>query len=109
MVQQVPPPPSTSSGQAGKPRPPRPREWTRARMDAFLATLAATQSVSRASVAAGMGRQSAYKLRKRSAPFAAAWDEAVEPSRLTVSPARHAGARACPLCGAPPLRAPGWR
>src|SRR5688572_15016059 len=90
-------------------RPPRHDEWTRARVDAFLATLRATQSVSRAAGAAGMGRQSAYKLRKRMAPFAAAWDEAVEPSRLTASPAPYPGARVCPLCGAPPLRAPGWR
>ena len=40
MVQQVPPPPSTRSGQAGKPRAPRHDEWTRPKMVAFLRELA---------------------------------------------------------------------
>jgi hypothetical protein len=48
MVQQVPPPPSTSSGQAGKPRKPRHDEWTREKMAGFLRELAATQSVAAA-------------------------------------------------------------
>ena len=105
MVQQVRPPPSTlrqaqGSGQARKPRKPRRDEWTGEKIAGFLRELAATQSVSRAAVSVGMGRQSAYKLRQRMAPFAAAWDEAVEPSRLTGSLAPYVGARACPLCGA---------
>ena len=84
-----------------KQRPPRHDEWTRAKMVAFLRELAASQSVSQAARAVGMGRQSAYKLRMRMAPFAAAWDAAVEESRLTGSPAPLMGRPLpCPLCGA---------
>ena len=92
-------------------RPPRRHEWTRARMAAFLGELRATQSVSRAARAVGMGRQSAYKLKTRMAgqPFAEAWDEVVEESRLTGPLALFIGPRACPLCGAAPLRTPGRR
>ena len=100
---------ASRSGQAGKPRPPRRHEWTRARMAAFLDALRATQSVSWAARAVGMGRQSAYKLRKRMAaqPFAAAWDEALADLRLTGSLAPFAGPRPCPLCGAAAGRPPG--
>ena len=101
MVEQVPPPSSTRSGQAGKPREPRHGEWTRAKMAGFLRELAATRSVSRAAVAVGMGRQSAYKLRKRIAGFAKAWDEVVEPSRLTIPRRPMAAPLRCPLCGVP--------
>ena len=75
-------------------------------MAAFLGELRATQSVSRAARAVGMGRQSAYKLKKRMAgqPFAEAWDEAVEESRLTGPLAPFIGPRACPFCGAVPGR-----
>ena len=92
-------------------RPPRRHEWTRARMDAFLGELRATQSVSRAARAVGMGRQSAYKLKRRMAgqPFAEAWDEAVADLRLEGPLAPFMGPRACPLCGAPPLGTPGRR
>jgi len=85
-------------------RPPRRNEWTPARMAAFLRELEATQSVSRAARAVGMGGQSAYKLRKRMAgqPFAEAWDEAVEARHLTGPLGRFVGPRGCPLCG--PLR-----
>ena len=52
--------------------------WTARRQAQFLRELAATQSVTRAARAAGMSRQSAYKLRARLAgePFDAAWDAA---------------------------------
>ena len=86
-------------------RPQRHNEWTRAKMAAFLGELAATLSVSRAARSVGMGRQSAYKLRKRSAPFAAAWDEVVADLPRTSPPAPFTGPRACPLCGAAPGRA----
>ena len=91
----------TSSGKMPPPkRPPRRHEWTRARMAAFLDALRATQSVSRAARAAGMGRQSAYKLRQRLPGFAAAWDEIAADWRIGGSPAPLAGPRPCPLCGA---------
>src|SRR5688500_15781993 len=80
MAPQLPPPPPTSSGQARKPRPPRPAEWPRARTVAVLRELAASQSVSHAAKSVGMSRQSAYKLRNRLAgtPFALAWEVALE-------------------------------
>ena len=76
-------------------------------MAAFLDELRATQSVSRAARAVGMGRQSAYKLKKRMAGqlFAAAWDEAVADLCLTGSLAPFVGQRPCPLCDA----VGGWR
>ena len=89
-------------------RPPRHDEWTPAKMVAFLRELAASQSVSQAARAVGMGRQSAYKLKRRLPPFAAAWDEAVADSRLAVAPAPVGGPRRCPLCGGAPRRALRW-
>ena len=82
----------------------RPHEWTPARMAAFLEALGETQSVSRAARSVGMGRQSAYKLKKRMAgkPFAAEWDEALAALTLTGPLAPFAGPRACPFCGASP-------
>ena len=49
--------------------------WTRARQAQFLRELAATHNVTRAAHAAGMTRQSAYKLRARlkGEPFDVAW------------------------------------
>ena len=87
----------------------RPHEWTPARMAAFLEALRETQSVSRAARRVGMGRQSAYKLKKRMAgqPFAAEWDEAVAALTLTGPLAPFVGPHACPLCGAPPRWAAG--
>ena len=108
MIQQVPPPPSTRSGQAGKPRPPRHDEWTRAKMVAFLRELAASQSVSQAARAAGMGRQSAYKLRQRVRGFAAAWDEVAAEFRLAASRVPAGAPSRCPLCGGEPRRALRW-
>ena len=57
--------------------------WTPARQLAFLGALGSTRSVTRAAAAAGMSRESAYRLRKRAsaALFAAAWD------RILASPA----------------------
>jgi hypothetical protein len=67
-------------------------------MAAFLRELAATQSVSQAARSVGMGRQSAYKLRKRLAgqPFDQAWHMALEPSRLGDALAPVEGL--CPVC-----------
>ena len=53
--------------------------WTAQRQLTFLAELARTGSVTRAARAAGMSRESAYRLRKRDPDglFAAAWDRAL--------------------------------
>jgi hypothetical protein len=50
--------------------------WTEERQRIFIATLARTRCVGRAAAAAGMSRESAYRLRRRkgAASFAAAWD-----------------------------------
>jgi len=63
--------------------------WTPERQLRFLNTLARTRSVTRAARAAGMSRESAYRLRARKdgALFAAAWDRALEGHKL-ISPAR---------------------
>ena len=54
--------------------------WTARRQLAFLAELARTRSVTRAALAAGMSRESAYRLRKRDPHglFSACWDRALE-------------------------------
>lgn len=53
--------------------------WTPARQAAFIGLLAQTRSVEAACRALSMGRESAYRLRKRpgAAGFAAAWDTAL--------------------------------
>lgn len=50
--------------------------WTPERQRVFIAALARTGCVGRAAAAAGMSRESAYRLRRRegAARFAAAWD-----------------------------------
>src|SRR2546430_1080190 len=66
-------------------RSPKPRTkirrdgWTAERQLRFLDTLSRTRSVTKASAAAGMSRESAYRLRDRreGAPFAAFWDRAI--------------------------------
>jgi hypothetical protein len=70
------PPLSRSTGPLGIRRD----GWTIRRQFAFLDTLARTRSVTRAAKAAGMSRESAYRLRRRpsSALFAAAWDRALK-------------------------------
>jgi hypothetical protein len=63
---------------------PQPRRdgWTAARQLAFLHALAGTRSISRAAEAAGMSRESAYRLRARDPHglFAAIWDLALAPA-----------------------------
>lgn len=53
--------------------------WTPARQVSFIGMLYETRSVVAAAKAVGMGRESAYRLRKRpgAAGFAAAWDAAM--------------------------------
>lgn len=59
-------------------RPNAEYRWTRARILAFLDALVAHGSVSGASHAVGMSRNSAYRLRARfGTGFAEAWDEAL--------------------------------
>jgi hypothetical protein len=57
--------------------------WTPARQLRFLDTLARTRSVTRAAAAAGMSRESAYRLRARdpNGLFAAAWDRVLATAR----------------------------
>src|SRR3546814_16815097 len=52
--------------------------WTKARRGVFLAELAQSCNVARAHEAAGMGRASAYLLRRRDPAFAAQWQQALE-------------------------------
>ena len=58
--------------------------WTPERQLRFLGALARTRSVTRAARAAGMSRESAYRLRSRreGALFAAAWDRALESHKV---------------------------
>ena len=66
-------------------RPPKPRTkiredgWTGERQLRFLDTLSRTRSVTKAAAAAGMSRESAYRLRERreGALFALLWDRAI--------------------------------
>jgi hypothetical protein len=70
--------------------------WTPERQLRFLDTLARTRSVTRAARAAGMSRESAYRLRRRKdgALFAAAWDRALEGHKLgSLSPRRRLSTR----------------
>jgi hypothetical protein len=62
-------------GQIRKPRT-RADGWTAERQLRFLDTLAATRNVGKAASAAGMSRESAYRLRERrdGALLAALWD-----------------------------------
>jgi hypothetical protein len=55
--------------------------WTAERQLRFLDALAHTRSVRQAAAAAGMSRESAYRLRERrdGALFAALWDDALPP------------------------------
>jgi hypothetical protein len=67
---------------ADSPKPPKIRRdgWTPERQFRFLGALASTRSVTKAARAAGMSRESAYRLRARKdgALFAAAWDQALK-------------------------------
>ena len=51
--------------------------WTAQRRDDFLDALSVGSDVSRACARVGLSRQAAYRLRRRDAGFAAAWDEAL--------------------------------
>ena len=69
-------------------RPPKTRRdgWTAERQLHFLDVLASTRSVTRAAAAAGMSRESAYRLRCRrdGALFAGLWDRALTKPALSV-------------------------
>ena len=69
--------------------------WTPARQAAFIGYLAETRSVAAAAKRVMMGRESAYRLRKRpgAAGFAAAWDAALGKSHtpVTLSAAKATG------------------
>jgi hypothetical protein len=71
---------------ADSPKPPKIRRdgWTPERQFRFLGALASTRSVTKAARAAGMSRESAYRLRARKdgALFAAAWDQALKGHNL---------------------------
>ncbi|MBA3527276.1 MAG: LysR family transcriptional regulator [Sphingomonas sp.] len=77
--------------------------WTAASQLRFLEALARTRSVSRAARAAGMSRESAYRLRKREPRglFAAIWESAMGAGRTHLTRAeideghRRAIAAAC--------------
>ena len=66
------------------PEPCRRDGWTPARQLAFLDILARTRSVTRAAAAAGMSRESAYRLRNRdpNGLFAFAWKRAMGAERI---------------------------
>lgn len=65
---------------------PRADGWTPLRQAHFIGFLAQTRSVAAAARAAGMGRECAYRLRKRAgaAGFAAAWDAALGKPHIAV-------------------------
>jgi hypothetical protein len=67
------------------PRPPKIRRdgWTAERQLHFLDALTRTRSIAKAATAAGMSRESAYRLRERrdGALFALLWDRILEPRR----------------------------
>lgn len=77
------PEPRTHGIRRACPEPCRRDGWTAERQLVFLDTLARTRSVSRAARAAGMSRESAYRLRARdpNGLFAAAWDRALRSGR----------------------------
>ena len=63
-----------------RPRRPRVDGWTADRQLRFLDVLTRTQNITHAAAAAGMSRESAYRLRARpsAALFAAAWGRAMK-------------------------------
>jgi hypothetical protein len=67
--------------------------WTPARQLRFLDALARTRSVTRAAVAAGMSRESAYRLRNRDPDglFAAAWNRLLQRPALSRSKGHRRG------------------
>ena len=67
------------------PRKTRSDGWTPERQLRFLGALASTNSVASAAALAGMSREGAYRLRKRSEGtlFALLWDRALAPELVT--------------------------
>lgn len=55
----------------------RSNDWTKAREESFLSTLAETCNVTLAAQAAGISTNSAYERRKKVAAFRAGWREAI--------------------------------
>jgi hypothetical protein len=66
-----------AGGEKPQVRRPRAHEWTKAKEQLFLDTLAQTCNVTLAIEAAGMSLAGAYAKRKRDAAFRASWKEAV--------------------------------
>jgi hypothetical protein len=107
-----------SAGDSPKIRPKTRRDgWTAQRQLRFLDALARTGSVTKAARAAGMSRESAYRLRARKdgALFAAAWDRALEGRVLSPSkghtlakPARSRSIRAGSISRGNPLKVTKW-
>jgi len=64
-------------GAEPKMRRPRPNEWTKAKVEAFMTALAETCNVTLAAQAAGMSLTGAYAKRKKDAAFRAGWAEAI--------------------------------
>lgn len=58
-------------------RKPRARDWTKAKEETFLTTLAETCNVTVAAKAAGVSVSAAYARRKKVAAFRAGWAEAI--------------------------------
>lgn len=84
--------------------------WTPERQLRFLAALAETGSVSAAATAAGMSRESAYRLRSRrhGSLFAAAWDCALEGHELS-RPARSRAIRPRSISRGNPPKVTKWK
>ena len=61
--------------------------WTADRRRRFVANIAAGCDARRAAALVGMAREGAYRLRRRDAAFAAAWDEARRSARLAAQTA----------------------
>lgn len=85
----VPPPPEPVDRFAFDPVPSRPRRdgWTPAVQSAFIAALAAGESVASACREVGRSPKSAYALRRRAGAvrFCAAWDAAVAETAIIVT------------------------
>lgn len=89
-----------SIGILPSPTPGRRDGWTAERQLRFLDSLARTGSITIAAKAAGMSRETAYRLRKRrdGALFAAAWDRALEGHASIALAARQPRPRAAKNC-----------
>jgi hypothetical protein len=64
-------------GASPKTRKPSKRDWTRAKEQSFLASLAETCNVTLSAKAAGVSVAGVYKRRKQNAAFRAGWAEAI--------------------------------